>query len=156
MTTPNTNGPSDEIERYDPDIDPYRPVENGNYVRHSDALAALSRAREDARREALEEAAKVCDARRAEWARLHPEIGGERVHAFDAGVLSASNTCAERIRALIPNTPQGETKPQASPAVKALVEVAKLHHQCATVRDDGTCDGCHLSAAIAAVEKEIG
>jgi hypothetical protein len=125
VTTPNTTGPSAEIQRYTVAAFPCSHPEccgnveckhfgdkDGFWVRHSDALAALSRAREEARREALEEAAKVCDARRAEWARLHPEVGGERVHAFDAGILSASNTCAERIRALIPNTPQGETKEQ--------------------------------------------
>ena len=42
-----------------------------------------------------------------------------------------------------------------SPAVLALVEAAKQHHQCATLRSDGTCAGCNLSEALAGVEKEI-
>ena len=43
-----------------------------------------------------------------------------------------------------------------SPAVMALVEAAKQHHQCATLRSDGTCAGCNLSEALAGVEHEIG
>ena len=42
-----------------------------------------------------------------------------------------------------------------SPAVARLVAEAKRHHQCATIRDDGTCAGCNLSEALAAVEKEM-
>lgn len=66
---------------------------DGDWVLYSDHLAALSRAREDARREALEEAAKHF------LSRMHDEYLGP----YEA---------SEIVRALIPNTPQGETKEQ--------------------------------------------
>ena len=94
--TPNTK-PSEAIQRYDPDINPHRPVENGNYVRHSDALAWVARAREEARTEALEEAAQACEQKCAIF------YAHARVPYLDA---------AKAIRALLTTTPQGETKEQ--------------------------------------------
>lgn len=105
MTTPNTTGPSAEIQRYTVAAFPCSHPEccgnveckhfgdkDGFWVRHSDALAALSRAREEARREALEEAAKAVE---DQW--WLDEIGKAAVKI---------------IRALLTPTPQGETKEQ--------------------------------------------
>lgn len=94
MTTPNTTGQSDEIQRYHHSraVDDVFASKNGKYVLYSDHLAALSRARDEARREALEEAAKAVE---DQW--WLDEIGKAAVKI---------------IRALIPNTPQGETKEQ--------------------------------------------
>lgn len=99
MTTPNTTGPSDEIQRFDPALNEASvglfsltmdPSTQGDWVYYADHLAALSRAREEARKEALEEAAQAVE---DQW--WLDEIGKAAVKI---------------IRALLTPTPQGETK----------------------------------------------
>lgn len=114
MTTPNTTGPSAEkIKRYyisevAPDVESrMRPSDIGDWVHHKDHLAALSRAREDARREALEDTLRAC---RAVMGRISTETRMDGWESYREEALDAAGDCIDAIRALIPNTPQGETK----------------------------------------------
>lgn len=121
MTTPNTTGPSAEIQRYAIQACPYCvnhelfPIAKGAFVMYDDHLAALSRAREDARREALEEAVAPilasmvqCKADR-ENLDLVPVVEDEP-DPNGCDRCDELQKIVDAIRALIHPTPQGETK----------------------------------------------
>ena len=65
-----------------------------------DAAEARAEAVEQARREALEEAAKVCKTMREEWAAKHPGPKSGTTGAFDAAYCSALDNAETNIRAL--------------------------------------------------------
>jgi hypothetical protein len=122
--TPNTSRPSEAtIKTFDFDDDgEFGPFTyGGQYVLYDDHLAALARAREDARREALEEAAHRCDglAQRAVGSReLEAKFQSENGYtnrpllAMFTDQNEAFTEAASEIRALLAPTPQGETKEQ--------------------------------------------
>lgn len=99
MTTPNT------IKRYDNYYYEMDERPEGEFVKYSDHLAALSRAREEARREALEEAVLACVKRRLLHLRSLESVT-DVVRGHEAA------DCADAVGALIHPTPQGETKEQ--------------------------------------------
>lgn len=147
MTTPNTTGASGEIQRWT-----YRLIggrggvqlldrieaKYGEAVLYDDHLAALSRARDEARRDALEEAAKVAG-------------------SFGFGLRSPDGNMIFRMRESsdMPGVIAKEIR-ALSPAVKALVEeVAPLIDL--IPRDGPKPEAVRVAqAALAAVEKEIG
>ena len=112
--TPNTSRPSEAIQRYETDVrgedrDPY-PLDTDDerrLVLHCDHLAALARAREEARREALE-ALKL-----TVYTLPCPPLEGYPADAhiaFKTGWEECGNCIADNIEALLTPTPQGETK----------------------------------------------
>lgn len=113
MNTANTTGASGEIKRFDPETqDAGRGMfyagmtcyPEGAYVLHSDHLAALARARKEARREALEEAAQAA----LLTGRMVTD-GLVRFGRYEEGYSRARADVVDTILAL-PPTPQGETK----------------------------------------------
>ena len=117
--TPNTSRPSDAIQRYNPKI-----VENeygskiaknvqhanGEYVNYWHALAWVARAREEARREALEEAARCVE--RQYLRDSKKDIEEDRKWATDSVRSRVRRRDAAAIRALgrATPTPQGESR----------------------------------------------
>lgn len=105
--TPNTSRQSEAIQRYitlggPGDMDPH---EEGDYVRHRDHLAALARAREEARREALTSTRRV-----AVSAVDGTECDGVDYHSRSCR-RCAAQAVVDHIDALLTTpTPQGETK----------------------------------------------
>lgn len=160
MTTPNTTGPSAEIQRYiirdwaasavyaESDLSAESAEKcawlDDSYIKECDHLAALARAREEARREALANMGNLAttasefesqrNAALNEVERLRDENArllafANEASAIDCGCVSGDcphmdkadcwgslasllRETASEARALIPNTPQGETKEQ--------------------------------------------
>lgn len=103
MTDTNTK-PSEAIQRYETDVrgedrDPY-PLDTddeGRFVLHCDHLAALARARDEARGEALESL-------RA------PLAAFDEYLSYGIGGAHRIGELGKAVRALLTPTPQGETK----------------------------------------------
>lgn len=106
MTTPNTTGPSaSPWKRYTFHSIPDSQSEDGRWVEHSAALAALSRARDEARRAALEALKLTVDTLPCMPLDGYPE---ESRVAFRTGWEECGNCIADNIEALLTPTPQGE------------------------------------------------
>ena len=45
---------------------------------------------------------------------------------------------------------------QQAEAARGLVAALERAHACPTVRNDGTCDGCHVSEALALARANVG
>lgn|GEM_PF-6603950 len=114
--TPNTSRPSEAIQRYTARVgySDYRTNfwvemdahEQGGWVKHSDALAWVARARDEARREAWNNALVCAENAVLEVARSRKN---KRTNAF---TLPLQDIKAIRALAVPTPTPQGETKEQ--------------------------------------------
>ena len=112
--TPNTSRPSEAIQRYNPKI-----VENeygskiaknvqhanGEYVNYWHALAWVARAREEARREALQDAKFAAEA----TGRVVTD-GLARLGRYEHGYARARADIEYAIHSLLTPTPQGESR----------------------------------------------
>ena len=104
--TPNTK-PSEAIQRYRIVGGEDQYADDGDYVLHSDALAWVARAREEARREALTSTRRV-----AVSAVDGTECDGVDYHSRSCRRCTAQ-AVVDHIDALLTTpTPQGETKEQ--------------------------------------------
>lgn len=110
--TPNTSRPSEAIQRYETDVrgedrDPY-PLDTddeGRFVLHCDHLAALARAREEARREALQDAKFAAEA----TGRVVTD-GLARLGRYEQGYARARADIEYAIHSLLTPTPQRESR----------------------------------------------
>jgi hypothetical protein len=111
VTDTNTK-PSEAIQRYETDVrgedrDPY-PLDTddeGRFVLHCDHLAALARAREEARREALQDAKFAAEA----TGRVVTD-GLARLGRYEQGYARARADIEYAIHSLLTPTPQGESR----------------------------------------------
>lgn len=111
--TPNTSRPSEAIQRYElyceatmkgffigPEV-----TEDGRFVMHLDHLAALARAREEARREALQDAKFAAEA----TGRVVTD-GLARLGRYEQGYARARADIEYAIHSLLTPTPQRESR----------------------------------------------